>query len=460
MQKYPLLTHAGRGDVVAWRHGRPVTVAAFLADVRRLARALPAGGHVFNACADRYRFTVALAAALVSGKASLLPPSHSAETVRQMKQFAPDVFCIVDKPSAIDLPIVMYEDEEQPPQPDAEDEAGEVPLVPADQILAYAFTSGSTGAPVAHRKTWGQMVLAVRAEAAVLALPRDAGPANFVASVPPQHMYGIESSVLLTLQSGAALSSAHPFYPADVCSALAEVPRPRVLVTTPVHLRTLLLAGIDMPDVDLVLSATAPLSPELAVAAEAAFGAPLQEIYGATETGQIASRRSTQTREWSLMPGIALSRRDERFFANGGHVDPDTPLADLLELLPGGRFLLLGRIGDLVNIAGKRNSLAYLNHQLLGIEGVVDGVFFMPAIEAPDAATRLCAFAVAPGMTAAAVKGALRERIDAVFMPRPLVLVPELPRDRNGKITRATLDALIDRHLHAGHAGEEAQHEA
>jgi acyl-coenzyme A synthetase/AMP-(fatty) acid ligase len=456
MQTYPLLTHAGPGDVVAWRQGCPVTVAAFLADVRALARALPAGGHVFNACADRYRFTVALAAALVGGKISLLPPSHSAETVRQMKQFAPDVFCIVDKPSAMDLPTVMYEER----QPDARDEAGEVPLLPADQILAYAFTSGSTGAPVAHCKTWGQMVLAVRAEAAVLALPQDAGPANFVASVPPQHMYGIESSVLLALQSGAALSSAHPFYPADVCAALAEVPRPRVLVTTPVHLRTLLQAGVDMPQVDLVMSATAPLSPELAAAAEAAFGAPLQEIYGATETGQIASRRSTQTREWSLMPGIVLSRRDEHFFANGGHVIPDTPLADLLELLPGGRFLLLGRIGDLVNIAGKRNSLAYLNHQLLGVEGVVDGVFFMPAIEAPDGATRLCAFAVAPGTTAAAVKGALRERIDAVFMPRPLVLVPELPRDRNGKITRATLDALIERHLPGGHAAEEARHEA
>ena len=53
---------------------------------------------------------------------------------------------------------------------------------------------------------------------------------------------------------------------------------------------------------------------------------------------------------------------------------------------------------------------------------------------------------VAPKMSVAAIRRALRERIDAIFMPRPLVLVAELPRDLNGKLTRATLDALIASH--------------
>lgn len=446
MEMFPLLTHRNSGDVVAWRHGEPVAVSAFLTDVRRLARAFPAGGHVFNACSDRYHFAVALAAALVSDKVSLLPPSHSAETVRQMKQFAPDVFCVVDKPSAIGLPLVMCDDAALAAGATVDEEAAEIPLLPAERTMSYAFTSGSTGAPVAHRKTWGQMVRDVRAEADVLALPAGASPVNVVGSVAPQHMYGIESSVLLPMQSGGALSSAHPFYPADLCAALAEVPRPRVLVTTPVHLRALLQAGVEVPPLDLVLSATAPLSLELAIEAEKRLHAPLQEIYGATETGQIASRRSTQTRQWSLMKGITLSQRGDRFWASGGHVFPETPLADLLELLPGGDFLLQGRIGDLVNIAGKRNSIAYLNHQLLSVQGVTDGAFFMPADQAPDGATRLAAFAVAPGMDVAAVRTALREGIDAIFMPRPLVLVPELPRDSNGKLTRATLDALIASH--------------
>ena len=451
MDAYPLLTHDDADAVMAWRHGRPITVARFLADVAHVAATLPAGSHVLNACTDRYRFTVGLAAALVAGKISLLPPSHTPETVRQMKVFAPDVFCLVDGATTIDLPLVRI-DEAGLALPDARADArAAVPLVPQGRTMAFVFTSGSTGLPVPHRKTWGQMVRDVRAEAVALLLPQGVRP-QVVGTVPPQHMYGFESTVLLPLQSGGALCAGHPFYPADICAALAELPRPRVLVTTPVHLRALLDAGVDVPEIDLVLSATAPLSAELAASAEARLAAPLQEIYGSTETGQIASRRSTRTRHWTLLPGIQLSQRDDRFWASGGHVSPEAPLGDVLELGPQGSFLLHGRIGDLVNIAGKRNSLAFLDHQLLAIAGVVDGVFFMPQEELVDGVTRLAAFAVAPGLTPGALRAALRERIDPVFMPRPLVLLAELPRNTTGKVTRETIDALAKAHLRRGAA--------
>lgn len=450
MNAYPLVTHGSLQDVMAWRHGSAITVAQFLHDVASLAAALPPGGHVLNVCADRYRFTVGLAAALVSEKISLLPPSHTPETVRQMKAFAPDVFCLTDGPTAIELPQFLLGSEPVPRLAASRARAG-IPLVPAQRTMAFVFTSGSTGTPLPHRKSWGQMVRDVRAEHAALALADGARP-QVVGTVPPQHMYGIESTVMLPLQSGGALCAAHPFYPADISAALAEMPRPRLLVTTPVHLRALLDAKVDLPAIDLVLSATAPLSAELAASAESHLNAPLQEIYGSTETGQIASRRSTRTRHWTLLPGIELRQRGDRFWASGGHIDPETPLGDLLELQGNGQFLLHGRIGDLVNIAGKRNSLAYLNHQLLAVAGVVDGVFFMPEDEMADGVTRLAAFAVAPGLTATALRSALRDRIDPIFMPRPLVLLDKLPRNSTGKLTRETINALIKAHLRRGAA--------
>ncbi len=456
MDAYPLLTHDTPDAVMAWRHGQPVTVAQFLADVARLAAALPPGGYVLNACADRYRFAVGLCAALVTCKISLLPPTHAPETIRQMQAFAPDVFCLADGPTHIKLPLfacdALLQGAEGAAAPTAASPAPAlaVPQIPAGQTLAFVFTSGSTGLPVPHRKTWGHVVRDVRAEAAALLL---AGAAvHVLGTVPPQHMYGMESTVLLPMQSGGALCAGHPFFPADICAALAPLGRPRMLVTTPVHLRALLDAGVPVPPVDLVLSATAPLSAELAASAEARLGAPLQEIYGSTETGQIAVRRSTQTAHWTLLPGIALAERDGRIWASGGHVEQDTPLGDVLELAPDGRFLLLGRIGDLVNIAGKRNSLAFLNHQLLAIAGVVDGVFVMPPDESPDGVTRLAAFAVAPGLTVQALRTALRDRIDPIFMPRPLVLLDALPRNSTGKVTRETIDTLVSAHLRAGAA--------
>jgi acyl-coenzyme A synthetase/AMP-(fatty) acid ligase len=443
MDAYPLVSHQEPGEVVAWRHGRPITAAQFLADVERLCAAWPAGHHVLNACSDRYRFAVGLAAALLSGKVSLLPPSHTAETVRQMKAYE-GAFCLVDGPATMDMPRHLF-DELAPEGA----QARPVPMIPADRTLALVFTSGSTGVPVPHRKTWGRVVLDVRAEAAALLLPHQEAVA-VVATVPPQHMYGIESTVLLPLQSGGALCAGHPFYPADIAAALNEVPGPRMLVTTPLHLRNLLDSQVPLPPVRLVLSATAPLSPELARRAEARLGAPLQEIYGSTETGQIATRLSTRTSEWTLLPGIELAEREGRFWASGGHVGEPTPLGDLLELTAPGRFLLQGRLGDMVNIAGKRNSLAYLNHQLLAIPGVQDGVFFMPGDEARDGVTRLAAFAVAPGMSVTELRDALRARIEAIFLPRPLVLLASLPRNSTGKLTRETIEALAREHLQPG----------
>ncbi len=56
---------------------------------------------------------------------------------------------------------------------------------------------------------------------------------------------------------------------------------------------------------------------------------------------------------------------------------------------------------------------------------------------------RLKAVAVAPDLTAATIVKALRKRVDAAFMPRPLVLVESLPRNRLGKLLQVDILALL-----------------
>ncbi|MBR7957609.1 acyl-CoA synthetase family protein [Burkholderia cenocepacia] len=459
MPTHPLVFHASPDQTIAWRDGSPVTVRAFVADVARVAAALPAGSHVFNVCRDRYRFAVSLCAALVAGKVSLLPSTHTPEMVRQLASFAPDAFCLHDAPDcAIDLPRFAYPDA-APGEPPS-DTPFAVPRIDAARIMAYVFTSGSTGAPVPHRKTWGFLVGCVRAAADRLGL-LDGRAATLIGTVPAQHMYGFESTVLLALIGGLAFSNRQPFYPSDIRDELDAIPQPRVLVTSPIHLRALLSAGHALPPAALVLSATAPLSEKLACEAEAALDAPLVEIYGSTETGQIATRRTSQGAAWELFPAIRLDARAEpdgddsgpTVWVSGGHVETPVPMGDALELLGDGRFLLHGRKADLVNIAGKRTSLAYLNHQLNAIAEVVDGVFFMPDEAAPthgdtalEPVTRLVALVVAPTLSAADLQRALRERIDPAFMPRPLVFVDALPRNETGKLPRDVLAALVAQH--------------
>jgi acyl-coenzyme A synthetase/AMP-(fatty) acid ligase len=258
-------------------------------------------------------------------------------------------------------------------------------------------------------------------------------------------MYGFESTVLLPLQAGAALCAERPFYPADICSALACIPRPRILISTPVHLRTLVTAEVDLPAVDLILSATAPLSQNLAREVEQRFDTQLQEIYGSTETGQLATRRTADTVEWRLWRDVHLTTDAERTWATGGHVEQRTPMCDVIEITAQDRFLLHGRMADLVNIAGKRSSLAYLTHQLNAIPGVLDGAFFLreeTVNSATTGITRVAAVVVAPELDAASLTDHLRKRIDPVFMPRPLVFVDRLPRNATGKLPHEALQAL------------------
>ena len=437
MSAVPLLAHSDLDAIFAWRPEGPVSVGDYLADVHALAEQLPAAGHLLNLCHDRYRFAVAFAAGLLRGMTSLQPSSQSPETFCRLQDDYPDLVALCDGTTDTqDLP--RFDFPELTGRKSAPDAA--IPHIPADQLAAILFTSGSTGLPQAQRKTWGKLAQNGRAEAIALGLA--AKPHVLVGTVPVQHSYGFESTFLLALHGGCAFWAGKPFYPLDIAAALAAVPQPRLLVTTPFHLSALLASGIELPAIDILLSATAPLSTTLAAEAEARTGAPMLEIYGSTESGQLASRRTTDGAAWTLLPGVRLEQDGDSTVACAGHVEGRVALSDVIELLPDNRFLLHGRHADLINIAGKRTSLAYLNHQLGAVPGVVDGAFFLPDEEGPDGITRLTAFVVAPGLTARQITVALRERIEAIFLPRPLVLLDKLPRNSTGKLPRNDLQAL------------------
>ena len=445
MDRHPLMTHASGDSVVAWRGGgaAPVTRSQFVADVMALAARLPGGQHLLNLCGDRYRFGVGLAAAMVCGKKSLLPPTHTPGVLRQIQDYAPDVFCLTDNPACdVALPLVNV-----PAGPAAASVDHPMPQVDASQCVAVVFTSGSTGEPKPNPKHWGALAGCVKAEAQCLGL----APGvlyGIVGTVPPQHMYGFESTLLMAWQNGFAHSHAHPFFPADIVAALAAIPAPRVLVSSPVHLRAMLDAGVRPPDIALVVSATAPLSAELAREVESRYNTRLMEIYGSTETGQVASRRTTATSVWDLFPGVTFSRAPDeagRTQASGGHVLQPVLMSDLIEPIDASRFLLHGRLSDMINIAGKRHSLASLNHLLTHIPGVMDGAFYMP--ESGDAvAPRLAACVVAPGLDAPRIMAALSEHLDPVFLPRPLLFLNALPRNNTGKLPREALTELFQNH--------------
>ena len=439
MAAIPLVQHTDPDSVFAYSAGGRISVAQYLHDVSSLAQLLPDKGHILNLCTDRYHFAVGFAAALLRGQISLLPPNYTADFVARLRQRYPDMYCLAD--GEVDLQgvdVLHY-----PHSTAIGEGASAVPDVPAEQLAALVFTSGSTGQPVAHSKTWGSLCHGAAAEAASLGIVRDSGMA-VLGTVPAQHMYGLESCMLLALQNGLALVAERPFYPADISAQLAALPQPRSLITTPVHLRTLLSGVVELPAVEFLLCATAHLAPLLAIEAESSFSAPLYEIYGCTEAGMVASRRTIEGSAWHLLPGVEMRQDEQGSRVRGGHVEIEATLSDVIERNPDGTFTLHGRTSDLVNIAGKRTSLASLNHHLNEVPGVKDGVFFMPD-DSNGETRRPLAFVVAPGLRSEDILGVLRNSVDAVFLPRPLYFVDALPRNTTGKLTREALVQLMER---------------
>ena len=445
--KLPLLTQRDLSQPLAWRAGRPISAASFIAEAQAVARGLPAGRPI-NLCQDRYLFALGLAAALLRGQTSLMPPNALPDTLRQ----------VPTAPTAEGTPYLLIDSKVDSRSPDSgglrvhtvrrpahAQPATAVPMIAADLEAVCLLTSGSTGAPQPHAKRWGPLVANIAAEAERLAdflqQPTLAG-ITVVATVPAQHSYGFESTVLLALLGGAAFDAGRPFYPADIADALQRVPAPRALVTTPFHLKTLLLAKLTLPPVALTLSATAPLSPQLAQQAEAALQGLLVEIYGCTEAGQVASRRTTAGETWRTLGALHIQREEhtdgERYVVAGGHVTEATPLADVLVLQDAHHFKLLGRANDLIHVAGKRSSLAHLNFHLNRIDGVADGAFWLPD-EVAEGIVRPVAFVVAPDRSAAEIIQALRDTLESAFVPRRVVHVDALPREATGKLTVSAL---------------------
>jgi acyl-coenzyme A synthetase/AMP-(fatty) acid ligase len=157
------------------------------------------------------------------------------------------------------------------------------------------------------------------------------------------------------------------------------------------------------------------------------------EIYGCTEAGSMATRRTVDTSSWQLHPGMRIQSDGEAIIVTATHLPEAINLNDVVEIEAPQHFRLLGRDADMLKVGGKRASLADLTQRLLDIDGVHDGVLFVP-----DGSERPAALVVADA-DESQILAALAPQIDAVFLPRPLRRVASLPRDALGKLPRAAL---------------------
>jgi acyl-coenzyme A synthetase/AMP-(fatty) acid ligase len=417
-----------------------ISVAEFLGQVYRLAAQLPAGKHLLNLCENRYLFTLAFCAALVKGQTTLLPQNRAEETQRHLVNEYPDTYILHDGLTRLlnDAPQINLLDLHLVGEPSVE-----IPFIAADFLAAVAFTSGSTGNPKANLKYWRTFVISTLMNGRAMLHPTEE-LVSVLATVPAQHMWGMETSVLMPLFWRLCMSDARPLFPQDICNSLNDLQAPRLLVTTPVHLRALVNSKIPMPQCNRVLCATAPLSIQLAQDTENLFKGDLLEVYGCSEIGSTAFRATANTESdfWTLIDGLEFTstqNNDEIIHQiNGKHLPAAQMLQDKMQIQDN-QFRLLGRNEDIIDIAGKRGSLLEMNSILLSAPGVVDGIVFLPEAENTESILRPAALVVAKTENKSEIIAHFAKHLDPVFTPRPVLFVTQLPREENGKLRRVRL---------------------
>ncbi len=415
-----------------------ITSSQFLSHVKQLASTLPNHRYAINLCENRYLFMVALCAAIIRGQTNLLPPNAQDATLKQLAGRYKNCYIlhdnqkVIENTEHIDLTEIHFL---------SNNTDFDIPSIPYDHLAAISFTSGSTGESKPSLKTWQTLVISTHINRAYM-IPEGEETLFLLSTVPSQHMWGLETSILLPLHTNVCICDSRPLYPYDIHRQLKRLPTPRILISTPVHLRALIQENLDYPKINTILCATAPLSLELAKNAEKTFDSDLREIYGCSEIGSIAVRRTASEKEWQRFSDIHFEDCGEsEVIAKAQHISQPIKLNDRIIILDDDRFRLIGRDSDIINIAGKRGSLYEINQLLQNFSGIRDGVIFLPPQE--KTVPRLVAIVVLDNQSSKEkLITYLKEHLDNAFIPRPIIEIASLPREQNGKLSQKKLYEL------------------
>jgi acyl-CoA synthetase (AMP-forming)/AMP-acid ligase II len=453
-------------SVVAFSRAGERTFGDFAGRVAALAEAIRArrAARWILFTEDSYAFAVGLFALAQTGGRALIAPNRQSQTLAELAVHAEGA--LVDPALGVDELARLPRLDPLAVSP----VAGVTALRPLDpdQPLAELSTSGTTGPGKAVPKTLGHLDREVAVHETLFGAALGPG-ARMFATVSHQHLYGLLFRLLWPLASGRAFCS-------ETFLHLEELfPRIResggcALATTPVHLRRMRADG-ELPSLRpalrMLFSSGGPLESDVARdVAERVGHAPI-EIFGSTETGGVAWRAQQSAGDstpWRAFPEVelALEPAEQRLVVRSPYVSHGSAaregdwqqlvMGDRAELSPDG-FRLLGRADRIVKIGEKRLALPEMESHLRAHPWVADAAL-LSFDNQGDARVGAVVALSDSGEAALAERGrrvlgsSLSEHLagywDRVLLPRAWRYVSELPRDAQGKTSRAALAALFE----------------
>ena len=269
------------------------------------------------------------------------------------------------------------------------------------------------------------------------------------------HSYGFSNLVLPLLLHGIPLILAPSALPEIVRRAAAKQSS-LTLAGVPALWRAWHEAAAIPANVVLAISAGAPLSIELEQAVHAASGLKIHNFYGSSECGGIAYDETSAPRRKEGLAGRAMRNVDLAIGGEGclevrGGAVAETYWPVPEESLRNGRFqtsdlaeirnkevYLLGRVGDLINVAGRKVSPGTIEQALRAHPAVKECLVFGVADSRGERADRIVACVVSSGLKEAEpLRQFLLRGLPAWQVPRDWWFVDSLSANNRGKISRA-----------------------
>ncbi|MFC4035378.1 fatty acid--CoA ligase family protein [Streptomyces polygonati] len=334
-------------------------------------------------------------------------------------------------------------------------------VAPRSQIF---LTSGSSGTPLGVVRPAAKVLVDCHRIADFLGY-EDGRPV--LVSTPAFHSYGFTYGLLAAMLRGAASVHRSPrSLPSQLARTAAQL-APRTLIGLPFTFQLIAKADRDdFPGLRQAVSSGAPLPPDVAAAVAASHAFALHNAYGSSETGAVSlARIHGEPRHGDVgrpLPRIgvrldtaitAVAADPERDAGGGelllstdslasGYLGPNglLPLAvegewyrtgDLADVRDG-QLRLLGRVSDVINVAGEKVRPIEIERVLLEHPLVREAQVFA----SPDATRGQIPVARVVASGALAEEDVLRwcrQHLAPHQLPRRIDFLDELPRSATGK---------------------------
>jgi acyl-CoA synthetase (AMP-forming)/AMP-acid ligase II len=283
---------------------------------------------------------------------------------------------------------------------------------------------------------------------------------NF-AVIPISHSYGFSNLLTPLIAHGVPMVLSRDRVPRAVLADLGRT-NATVFPGTPVFYQAFCeMENVPvLPSLRLCISAGAPLSATVARRFFDEFKQPIHSFYGSSECGGIcydsngkacedgfvgtpmkdvdlafidptAELRQVRVRSAAVGDGYFPEPDDEKL--GGGIFTPDDLLARC-----GDGFKIVGRISDVINVAGKKVNPAQIEEQLLRFAGVREAIAFGRKSSQRNEDVAACVVTNGKVSVAELIESC-RARLSAWQVPKQIFIVDEIPVNERGKISRREL---------------------